>query len=72
MVKCKDCGHSISPSARTCPQCGGVTEAARRAANAANAADNGLNLVFCLFFGFIAIALIIGFIVDYFWGGFFR
>lgn len=31
MVKCRDCGHSISPSARTCPQCGAHTEAAIRA-----------------------------------------
>ena len=31
MVKCRDCAHRISPSARNCPQCGGLTEAAIRA-----------------------------------------
>ena len=64
MVKCRDCGHSISPSAHRCPQCGGVTKAAR---DAAKADCDGWNLLGLLFYGFIAIALSIGFIVDYFW-----
>ncbi len=37
MIKCNDCGGSISSSASKCPKCGAVTEAAIRADDDTNA-----------------------------------
>ena len=66
MVKCKDCGHSISPSARNCPQCGGLTEAAIRADSQMDPAMKwililGVGPILALFFA------VLGQAIEHFW-----
>jgi hypothetical protein len=49
LIKCKDCGHEISPSAKACPQCGAPSP---REANNAAIGCLGVIILFAVsFFG---------------------